>query len=199
HRGRGAARRNPAAARAARPTGGRCGARVQRDHGPELPEHGAVQIMGLLETRALDFDHVIILSCNENALPAPKRQNSLFPYDVLTEFKLPTYADAEATAAYNFWRLLQRTGRVDLVHVLPGAEGVRTGERSRFLRQLEFDLAAQNPQLVVEDKVVGVPSELGVLSSELGVDAPELKTQNSELKTASDLVLEKDELMLTAL
>jgi CRISPR/Cas system-associated exonuclease Cas4 (RecB family) len=158
-----------------------------------------VQIMGLLETRALDFDHVIILSCNENALPAPKRQNSLFPYDVLTEFKLPTYADAEATAAYNFWRLLQRAGRVDLVHVLPGAEGVRTGERSRFLRQLEFDLAAQNPMMVVEDKVVGVPSELGVLSPELGIDAPELKTQNSELKTASDLTLEKDELMLTAL
>ena len=158
-----------------------------------------VQIMGLLETRALDFDHVIILSCNENALPAPKRQNSLFPYDVLTEFRLPTYADAEATAAYNFWRLLQRAGRVDLVHVLPGAEGVRTGERSRFLRQLEFDLAAQNPMLVVEDKVVGVPEELRVLSSELGVDSFELKTQHSELKTSSDLVLEKDELMLTAL
>jgi ATP-dependent helicase/nuclease subunit B len=158
-----------------------------------------VQIMGLLETRALDFDHVIILSCNENALPAPKRQNSLFPYDVLTEFKLPTYADAEATAAYNFWRLLQRAGRVDLVHVLPGAEGVRTGERSRFLRQLEFDLAAQNPMLVVEDKVVGVPSEVGVLSSELGIDASEFKAQDSDLKTSSDLVLEKDELMLTAL
>ena len=117
-----------------------------------------VQIMGLLETRALDFDHVIILSCNENALPAPKRQNSLFPYDVLAEFKLPTYADAEATAAYNFWRLLQRAGRVDLVHVLPGAEGVRTGERSRFLRQLEFDLAAQNKALVLEDRTVGVVS-----------------------------------------
>ena len=115
-----------------------------------------VQIMGLLETRALDFDHVIILSCNENSLPAPKRQNSLFPYDVLAEFKLPTYADAEANAAYNFWRLLQRAGRVDLVHVLPGAEGVRTGERSRFLRQLEFDLAAQNPELVLEDRTVGV-------------------------------------------
>ncbi len=117
-----------------------------------------VQIMGLLETRALDFDHVIILSCNEGTLPAPKRQQSLFPYDVLTEFKLPTYADAEATSAYNFWRLLQRAGRVDLVHVLPGAEGVKTGERSRFLRQLAFDLAGQNAGMVVEDRVVGVVS-----------------------------------------
>ncbi|QKG51727.1 PD-(D/E)XK nuclease family protein [Hymenobacter sp. BRD67] len=138
-----------------------------------------VQIMGLLETRALDFDHVIILSCNENSLPAPKRQQSLFPYDVLAEYKLPTYADAEATAAYNFWRLLQRAGRVDLVHVLPGAEGVKTGERSRFLRQLEFDLAAQNPALVVEDRTVEVPTgevAEGALLNDLvlGKDAPML-------------------------
>lgn len=176
-----------------------------------------VQIMGLLETRALDFDHVIILSCNENALPAPKRQNSLFPYDVLTEFKLPAYADAEATAAYNFWRLLQRAGRVDLVHVLPGAEGVRTGERSRFLRQLEFDLAAQNPMIVVEDKVVGVPPEAqtsppGPLSRRegepdaylrpLAVGSPSARERGpgGEVHASGgDLILEKDELMLTAL
>ncbi|QKG55636.1 PD-(D/E)XK nuclease family protein [Hymenobacter sp. BRD128] len=143
-----------------------------------------VQIMGLLETRALDFDHVIILSCNENTLPAPKRQQSLFPYDVLAEYKLPTYADAEANAAYNFWRLLQRAGRVDLVHVLPGAEGVRTGERSRFLRQLEFDLAAQNPDLVLEDQTVQVPA---------GLAAP----SGDELR--GDLVLAKDGPMLAGL
>ena len=144
-----------------------------------------VQIMGLLETRALDFDHVIILSCNENALPAPKRQNSLFPYDVLAEFKLPTYTDAEATAAYNFWRLLQRAGRADLVHVLPGAEGVRTGERSRFLRQLEFDLAPQNPALVLEDHVVA-----GAAGASPAPAADELP---------GDLVLHKDGPMLAAL
>ena len=110
--------------------------------------------MGLLETRALDFDHLIILSCNEGVLPAPKKQQSLFPYDVLTEFNLPTYADAEAITAYNFWRLLQRAQRVDLVHVLPGAEGMKSGERSRFLLQLQNDLLPQNPQLVLEDLTV---------------------------------------------
>ncbi|MGI4735476.1 MAG: PD-(D/E)XK nuclease family protein [Janthinobacterium lividum] len=155
--------------------------------GTRLPFAGEplaqVQLMGLLETRALDFDHVIILSCNENALPPPKRQNSLFPYDVLAEFKLPTYADAEATAAYNFWRLLQRAGRVDLVHVLPGAEGVRTGERSRFLRQLEFDLAAQNPLLTLEDRTVEVPVQ--------ATPAPD--------EALGDLVLHKDAPMLAGL
>ncbi|HEX8428046.1 DUF559 domain-containing protein [Hymenobacter sp.] len=110
-----------------------------------------VQVMGLLETRALDFDHIILLSCNENVLPAPKRHTSLFPYDVLTEFRMPTYADHEAATSYQFWRLLQRARRVDLVHVLPGAEGTRTGERSRFLLQLQNDLVPQNPGLVLED------------------------------------------------
>ena len=113
-----------------------------------------VQVMGLLETRALDFDHVIILSCNENVLPAPKRHSSLFPYDVLTTFGLPTYADHEAATAHQFWRLLQRARQVDLLHILPGAEGTRTGERSRFLLQLENDLAIQNPALELLDLTV---------------------------------------------
>ncbi|MGI4871966.1 MAG: PD-(D/E)XK nuclease family protein [Janthinobacterium lividum] len=174
-----------------------------------------VQIMGLLETRALDFDHVIILSCNENSLPAPKRQNSLFPYDVLTEFHLPTYADAEAQSAYNFWRLLQRATRADLVYVLPGAEGVRTGERSRFLRQLELDLAAQNPALVVEDRVVEVvatitspPSPLSKKEGELALEARLVLATSSPSflerglggeVSLGDLVLAKDPIMLAAL
>ncbi len=169
--------------------------------GTRLPFAGEplaqVQIMGLLETRALDFDHVIILSCNENALPAPKRQTSLFPYDVLAEFKLPTYADAEATAAYNFWRLLQRAGRVDLVHVLPGAEGVRTGERSRFLRQLEFDLAPQNPRLTLEDRMVRVNEELGMRNEELPENNSSFLIPNSKLN--NDLTLHKDGPMLAGL
>ena len=149
-----------------------------------------VQVMGLLETRALDFDHLIILSCNEGVLPAPKRQQSLFPYDVLTEFQLPTYADAEAITAYNFWRLLQRAKRVDLVHVLPGAEGMKSGERSRFLLQLQNDLLPQNPQLVLEDLTVTVPS-----TEEAGEDIRETGTDQYE----GDLVLEKDPEMLEAL
>jgi len=149
-----------------------------------------VQVMGLLETRALDFDHIIILSCNEGVLPAPKKQQSLFPYDVLTEFKLPTYADAEAITAYNFWRLLQRAARVDLVHVLPGAEGMKSGERSRFLLQLENDLLPQNPQLTLEDLTVAVVS-----TEEAGEDIRETGTDPFE----GDLILEKDPEMLAAL
>lgn len=141
-----------------------------------------VQVMGLLETRALDFDHLIILSCNEGILPAPKRQQSLFPYDVLTEFNLPTYADNESVTAYNFWRLLQRASRVDLVHVLPGAEGTKSGERSRFLLQLENDLLPQNPEMLLEDLTVAVPDG-----------------EETTATYAGDIVLEKDEEMLESL
>jgi ATP-dependent helicase/nuclease subunit B len=171
-----------------------------------------IQVMGLLETRALDFDHLIILSCNEGVLPAPKKQQSLFPYDVLQEFGLPTYADAEAGTAYNFWRLLQRAGRVDLVHVLPGAEGMKSGERSRFLLQLENDLLPQNPYLTLEDLTVIVSQlsvdQLPVVSCQLSArsnnadDVTILTTDNEQLTTnkyEGDLVLEKDAEMLTAL
>ncbi len=99
-----------------------------------------VQVMGWLETRALDFDHVIILSCNEGQLPAAKKHESLLPHDLLTEFNLPGYPEREADTAHQFWRLLQRAARVDLLYALPNGEGVRVGEPSRFLLQLEHDL-----------------------------------------------------------
>ncbi len=140
-----------------------------------------VQIMGLLETRALDFDHVIILSCNENVLPARRSQQSLFPFDVLSAARMPTHADAEADAAYNFWRLLHRAQRADLLYVLPGADGSKTGERSRFLLQLEHDLLPQAPHLVLEN--------LTVAAAETAPPAA----------YAGDIVLEKDDAMLAAL
>lgn len=177
-----------------------------------------VQVMGLLETRALDFDHVIILSCNENVLPAPKRHSSLFPYDVLTTFGLPTYADHEAATAHQFWRLLQRARNVDLLHILPGAEGTRTGERSRFLLQLENDLALQNPGLELLDLTVTAdtspPSPLSSGEGELAFNSsieasierlelvpplPEERGLGGEVAISTALVLEKDAGMLRAL
>lgn len=100
-----------------------------------------VQVMGLLETRALDFDHVIVLSCNEGTLPAPKKNTSLLPYDLLREFGLPTYSEHEATTAHQFWRLLQRAQRVDLLYVQPSEN--QPQDRSRFLLQLQHDLVPE--------------------------------------------------------
>lgn len=115
----------------------------------------AVQIMGMLETRALDFENLIILSVNENTLPAPKRHESLMPYDVLREFGLPTYAETEGAMAYNFYRLLQRAKRVNLLYVLP-SDTYGSGEKSRFILQLQNDLALRNPRIKFRDMTAAV-------------------------------------------
>lgn len=176
-----------------------------------------VQVMGLLETRALDFDHVVILSCNEQILPAPKRNNSLFPYDVLTKYGLPTYAEHEAATSHQFWRLLQRARQVDLVYILPGAEGVQAGERSRFLLQIENDLRDQNPGLDVLDLTAsatvlpsgelvggeiargsatsptpGVPLDQEPLERPTNQQSTISNQQPASQKYEGDLVLEKD-------
>ncbi|WP_066839173.1 PD-(D/E)XK nuclease family protein [Rufibacter ruber] len=104
------------------------------------------QVMGMLETRALDFENLIILSVNENVLPQPKKQTSLFPYDVLRTFGLPTYAEQESITSYYFYRLLQRAKRVNLLYVLP-SDTYGSGERSRFILQLQHDLALRNPNI----------------------------------------------------
>lgn len=117
-----------------------------------------VQIMGMLETRALDFENLIILSVNENVLPAPKRQESLMPYDVLRSFGLPTYAESESSMAYNFYRLLQRAKNINLLYVLP-SDTYGSGEKSRFILQLQNDLALRNPNIRIRDMIATVEHE----------------------------------------
>lgn len=117
-----------------------------------------VQIMGMLETRALDFENLIILSVNENVLPAPKRHNSLMPYDVLKEFGLPTYAENEGAMAYNFYRLLQRAKRINLLYVLP-SDTYGSGEKSRFILQLQNDLVLNNPNIRFNDLTAAVDQQ----------------------------------------
>ncbi|MBD2704243.1 PD-(D/E)XK nuclease family protein [Spirosoma sp. BT702] len=100
-----------------------------------------LQIMGMLETRALDFERVIVLSVNEGILPQAKKLNSLIPFDIATEIKLPTYREQEAVMAYHFYRLLQRANEVVLLYTTAtDAYGNSKGEPSRFIRQIEHEL-----------------------------------------------------------
>jgi len=102
----------------------------------------ALQVMGMLETRALDFDRLIILSVNEGVLPQARKLNSLIPFDACREVELPTYQDQESVMAYHFYRLLQRAKEVVLLYVTsPDAYGTSKGEKSRFILQLEHELA----------------------------------------------------------
>lgn len=108
-----------------------------------------LQIMGMLETRALDFDRVIILSVNEGILPQSRKLNSLIPFDIASELFLPTYREQEAVMAYHFYRLLQRASDVVLLYTTStDAYGSSKGEPSRFIRQLEHELVPRSNGLV---------------------------------------------------
>jgi hypothetical protein len=110
----------------------------------------SLQIMGMLETRTLDFEKVIILSVNEGTLPQGKRQNTLIPFDALTDpqFNLPTHNHADSVMAYHFFRLLQRAKEIVLIHVLP-SDTYGAGEKSRFILQIEHELAKMNPNITL--------------------------------------------------
>lgn len=109
-----------------------------------------VQVMGMLETRTLDFRKLIITSLNEDVLPKGRSENSLIPFEIRKEFGLPTYLDKDAVFAYHFYRLLQRAEDVTLIYN-SATQGLHTGEPSRFIRQLEFELRDRNPQAEIEE------------------------------------------------
>lgn len=114
----------------------------------EGSEKRTLHVMGLLETRNLDFDRVIILSMNEGVLPGAQKRNSLIPMDIasMTLFDLPTFTQADAVTSYHFHRLLHRAKELVFAHVLPG-EKSSAKEESRFIKQLRFDWPEYNPTL----------------------------------------------------
>jgi hypothetical protein len=94
--------------------------------------------MGVLESRVLDFDTVIVTSMNEGNFPAGKSSNSFIPYDVKHELGLPTFKEKDAIYTYHFYHLLQRATNIYLLYNTE-SEGLDAGERSRFITQLEVE------------------------------------------------------------
>ncbi|MCK8493882.1 PD-(D/E)XK nuclease family protein [Spirosoma sp. RP8] len=108
-----------------------------------------LQVMGMLETRALDFERVIILSVNEGILPQSRKLNSLIPFDIASELGMPTYREQESVMAYHFYRLLQRASDIVLLHTTStDAYGSSKGEPSRFIRQIEHELVPRANGLI---------------------------------------------------
>jgi hypothetical protein len=96
-----------------------------------------LQVMGVLETRALDFDRVIILSMNEGTFPQKKAANSFIPYNLRRGFGLPAYEHQDSVWAYHFYRLIYRAKKVSLLYDTRN-NGLQTGEKSRFIHQLLY-------------------------------------------------------------
>lgn len=97
-----------------------------------------LQIMGMLESRALDFETIIISSVNEGILPSGKSNNSFIPFDVKLENKLPTYKEKDAVYTYHFYRLLQRAKNIYILYNTE-ADILTGGEKSRFITQIEIE------------------------------------------------------------
>ena len=104
------------------------------------------QIMGLLETRALDFETVIISSVNEGFLPKGKSFDSLIPFDLRKKNNLLTFNERDKTNTYHFYRLLQRAKNIYLIYNSIN-EGIKGGEKSRLIHQLEIE-GLENHQLI---------------------------------------------------
>jgi hypothetical protein len=97
-----------------------------------------LQIMNIQETRALDFDNLILLSVNEGLLPQEAGKPSYIPYNLRKGYGLPCREDLEAISAYNFYRLIQRAKNIRLIYSLKTGEN-RISEMSRYLYQLKFE------------------------------------------------------------
>lgn len=104
-----------------------------------VPYHGeplaGIQIMGVLETRCLDFDHVLLLSCNEGNMPKGVNDSSFIPHSVRKAYGMTTVEHKVGIYSYYFHRLLQRASDVSIAYNT-STEGLNSGEMSRFMLQL---------------------------------------------------------------
>ena len=148
-----------------------------------IPFHGepvvGVQIMGVLETRNIDFDNVLLLSCNEDNMPKGVNDSSFIPYSIRKAHGLTTIDNKVAIYSYYFHRLLQRAGDITIAYNNSTDNG-HTGEMSRFMLQLlvesgqkidHYSLTAKNqpsplmPKAIEKDEAaIGKLEEMSRLS-----------------------------------
>lgn len=148
--------------------------------GASLPFYGepltGLQIMGMLETRTLDFENVILLSASEGFLPAGSRAHSFIPYEIKREYGIPVTGDKDSIFAYHFYRLLQRAKNIHILYnTEPGDFG--GGEKSRFIRQLQSELPRKNPNAKITELLMTLPPSTKVADDMIVVEKNEQMMQ----------------------
>ena len=133
-----------------------------------------LQVMGPLETRALDFRHLVIFSANEGSFPRRSVSASFVPPELRRGFGLPTYEYQDSVWAYYFYRMIQRAEQVWLIYD-SRTEGLKTGEESRYIKQLEYYyqvplkryVSAAKMQLTpVGDEIPKTERDIGLIRSQ---------------------------------
>tara|TARA_B100001093_G_scaffold197132_2_gene189431 strand:- start:436 stop:3057 length:2622 start_codon:yes stop_codon:yes gene_type:complete len=116
-----------------------------------------IKIMGILESRCLNFENIIISSLNEGVLPKGKIQNSLIPFDLRKKHGLLTHSEMDSIYTYHFYRLIKRAKKIFLVYN-NNNEGIYGGGKSRFIHQLEqehshnIERLQSNPAFSIDNK-----------------------------------------------
>ena len=168
-----------------------------------IPFHGepaiGMQVMGVLETRNLDFRHLVLLSVNEGQLPKSGGDSSFIPYNLRKAFGMTTIEHKIAVYAYYFYRLLQRAERITLIYNT-SSDGLNRGEMSRFMLQFlvewphpitrQFLEAGQSPQGTSPITVEKTPDVMRRMQSLFDVRAnPKAKFSPSALNYYLDCPL----------
>ena len=129
---------------------------IQLINGVTIPFKGeplsGLQIMGVLETRSLDFENIIYCSLNEGTFPPSSSSNSFIPYNLRRGFSLPVKEYEDAISSYLFYRSIYRAKRVYLIYDTR-TEGLNIGEASRFILQLKYHYKLPLVQRMVSFKV----------------------------------------------
>lgn len=133
-----------------------------------------LQVMGMLETRCLDFKNVIIVSANEGVLPSQSSQHSFIMYDLRKAFGLPVHQERDALSAYNFYRLMQRAENICLVYNTD-QDGIGAKEKSRYVSQLVYELPKVNKQVTLRSLIAGAEVSATSFTKTITIDSsPEI-------------------------
>jgi ATP-dependent helicase/nuclease subunit B len=127
-----------------------------------------LQVMGMLETRNLDFDCIHLLSANEGILPSEKGYQSLIPFDLRKTFGLPTYLDKQAVYAFHFYHMLQSAQEM-FIYYNTEPDNLGGGEISRFVLQLKYELLKLNPQITFAEEVFSLDIPPQQLAPEISI------------------------------
>ena len=137
-----------------------------------------LQVMGPLETRALDFDNLVILSCNEGVFPRHSVSSSFVPPELRKGFGLPTYEYQDSVWAYYFYRMIQRAKRVYMLYD-SRTEGLRSGEESRYIKQLELHFRKKLNRVSVVSPIIEAPAPAPIINTEQDMQVLESMTFSS--------------------
>lgn len=129
-----------------------------------------LQIMGPLETRALDFDNLVILSCNEGVFPRHNSSESFIPPELRKGFGLPTHEYQDALWAYYFYRLIQRCENVWLVYNTSVQQKMNSCEESRYIKQLELHFGVKIQRYVAKSTILEAKDTTEIAKTQEDID-----------------------------